>query len=104
MRLVDDLAALGVDKPIVPGIMPVTNVTQIERFAKMSGAAFPGWLADRLHAVADDPEQVRKVGVDVATELSQGLLDAGAPGLHFYTLNRSQATTEIWADLGLSAG
>jgi len=90
-----------VRKPVVPGIMPVTNVAQIERFAQLSGAAFPTWLADRLNAVADDPEQVRKVGVEVATELSQGLLDAGAPGLHFYTLNRSQATMEIWANLGL---
>ena len=104
VSLVDDLAALGVDKPVVPGIMPVTNVAQIERFAKMSGAAFPTWLADRLHAVADDPEKVRRVGVEVATELSQALLDAGAPGLHFYTLNRSQATTEIWTALGLGLG
>ena len=101
LRLVDDMAALGVDKPVVPGVMPVTNVAQIERFAKMSGAAFPAWLAERLQAVADDPEKVRRVGVEVATELSQALLDAGAPGLHFYTLNRSQATTEIWAALGL---
>lgn len=101
VRLLDDLAARGVDKPVVPGIMPVTNVAQIERFAQLSGAAFPGWLADRLHAVADDPEKVRRVGVEVATELSAGLLEAGAPGLHFYTLNRSPATTEIWANLGL---
>ena len=101
VRLVDDLDALGVRKPIVPGIMPVTNVAQIERFAQLSGAAFPTWLADRLNAVADDPEKVRQVGVEVATELSQGLLAAGAPGLHFYTLNRSQATMEIWSNLGL---
>jgi methylenetetrahydrofolate reductase (NADPH) len=101
LGLIDDLAALGVHKPVLPGIMPVTNVAQIERFAKMSGAAFPAWLAERLHAVADDPEKVRRVGVEVATELSQALLDAGAPGLHFYTLNRSQATTEIWSALGL---
>ncbi len=103
VRLLDDLAARGVDKPVLPGVMPVTNVAQIERFAKMSGAAFPTWLADRLHAVADDPEKVRRVGVEVATELSAGLLEAGAPGLHFYTLNRSQATTEIWNNLGLPA-
>jgi methylenetetrahydrofolate reductase (NADPH) len=81
--------------------MPVTNVSQIERFAQLSGAAFPDWLAERLRDVADDPEAVRKVGVEVATELCQGLLDAGAPGLHFYTLNRSVATREIWANLGL---
>jgi methylenetetrahydrofolate reductase (NADPH) len=101
LRLVDELAALGVDKPVVPGIMPVTNVSQVERFAKLSGAEFPPDLAERLHAVADDPAEVRRIGVDVATELCQDLLDAGAPGLHFYTLNRSLATREIYAKLGL---
>ena len=101
--LVDDLARLGVHKPVIPGIMPVTNVAQIERFAQLSGAAFPTWLADRLHAAADDLEEVRRIGVAVATELSQALLDAGAPGLHFYTLNRSRATLAIWANLGLPA-
>ena len=101
--LVDDLAALGVHTPVIPGIMPVTNVSQIERFAQLSGAAFPAWLAERLQGVADDPDAVRKVGVEVATELCQRLLDAGAPGLHFYTLNRSVATREIWANLGLPA-
>ncbi len=100
-RLIDELSALGVDKPVVPGIMPVTNVSQVERFAKLSGAAFPPELAERLHAVADDPAEVRRIGVDVATELCQDLLDEGAPGLHFYTLNRSLATREIYAKLGL---
>jgi methylenetetrahydrofolate reductase (NADPH) len=99
--LIDDLDARGVRKPVIPGIMPVTNVSQIERFAQLSGADFPAWLAERLHAVADDPDEVRRIGVEVATELSQGLLDAGAPGLHFYTLNRPQPTTEIWTNLGL---
>jgi methylenetetrahydrofolate reductase (NADPH) len=99
--LVDDLDRLGVRKPVIPGIMPVTNVSQIERFAKLSGADFPVWLAERLHRVADDPAAVRRVGVEVACELSQALLDAGAPGLHFYTLNRAQPTMEIWANLGL---
>jgi methylenetetrahydrofolate reductase (NADPH) len=100
-RLRDDLARLGVDRPVVPGIMPVTNVAQVERFAKLSGAEFPPELADRLHAVADDPAEVRRIGVQVATELCQELLDEGAPGLHFYTLNRSLATREIYAKLGL---
>ena len=95
VRMVDELADLGCDTPVVPGIMPVTNVRQIVRFAELSGAAFPVWLADRLQAVEDDPAEVRRIGVDVATELCQSLLDVGAPGLHYYTLNRSTATREI---------
>jgi methylenetetrahydrofolate reductase (NADPH) len=99
VRLTDDLAALGCVKPVVPGVMPVTNVAQIERFAAMSGARFPAGLAERLRAVADDADEVRRIGVEVATELCQDLLEAGAPGLHFYTLNRSTATREIVANL-----
>ena len=100
VRMVDELRALGVDKPVLPGIMPVTNKSQILRMAAMSGAAFPEWLAQRLEAF-EDPEDIRRVGVQAATELGQALLDAGAPGLHFYTLNRSTATREIYANLGL---
>jgi methylenetetrahydrofolate reductase (NADPH) len=100
IRLVEELADLGCTKPVVPGIMPVTNKAQVQRMATMSGAAFPAWLAERLEAV-DSPEDVRRVGVAAATELCSDLLDAGAPGLHFYTLNRSTATREIYAALGL---
>lgn len=100
-RLVDELDALGVTKPVLPGVMPVTNKGQVVRMAQLSGAAFPGWLAERLDRV-DEPDDVRKVGVEAATELCQALLDAGAPGLHFYTLNRSTATREIYANLGLA--
>jgi methylenetetrahydrofolate reductase (NADPH) len=99
IRLVDDLAALGCDKPVLPGVMPVTNVRQIERFAEMSGAAFPADLAERLHAVEHDEQEVRHIGVEVASQLCMDLLDAGAPGLHFYTLNRSTATRQIHANL-----
>jgi methylenetetrahydrofolate reductase (NADPH) len=102
-RLVDELADLGVTKPVLPGIMPVTNAAQIHRMAAMSGAAVPAWLIERLDRAGDDAEQVRRIGVEAATELCAALLDAGAPGLHFYTLNRSTATREIYADLGLSA-
>ena len=103
LRLVEDLAALDCGKPVLPGIMPVTNLAQIERFAALSGATFPAWLAQRLHAVGDDPAAVRAVGVEVATELCADLMDAGAPGLHFYTLNRSTATREVAENLGLGA-
>ena len=104
LRMVEELAALGCDRPVIPGIMPVTNVAQIERFAALSGAALPEPLVARLESVADDPDEVRRIGVEVATTLCQELLDAGAPGLHFYTLNRSTATREIHANLGLRTG
>jgi methylenetetrahydrofolate reductase (NADPH) len=104
LRMVEDLAALGCDTPVVPGIMPVTNSRQIQRFAALSGAAFPAELAERFDALGDDADAVRALGVEVATELCQRLLDEGAPGLHFYTLNRSTATREVAANLGLGAG
>jgi methylenetetrahydrofolate reductase (NADPH) len=102
VRMVDELAALGVTKPVIPGIMPVTNIGQVKRMAELSGAAFPQWLADRLSPFADEPEAVAKVGVEAATELCVELLDRGAPGLHFYTMNRSGATRELWSNLGLT--
>lgn len=98
-RLRDAVAAHGCDIPIVPGVMPVTNVAQIERMAALSGAAFPVDLARRLRAVAGDPTAVRAIGVEVATMLSARLLAEGAPGIHFITLNRSTATREVWHNL-----
>jgi methylenetetrahydrofolate reductase (NADPH) len=101
LSLVDDLAKRGVDKPVLPGIMPVTSLASVPRMATM-GAAVPPALAERLERAGDD-ESVRRAGIEAATELCDRLLAAGAPGLHFYTLNRSTATREIHAALGLSA-
>ncbi len=100
IRLVEELADHGVTKPVIPGVMPITNKAQVARMAEMSGAAIPAAILERLD-LTDDPEHARRVGVEVATQLSADLLAAGAPGLHFYTLNRSTATREIYANLGL---
>ena len=102
--LVASLRAHGVDKPVLPGIMPATSIASIKRMSELQGSEFPGWLAEKLHAVEDDPDAVWRVGVEEATRLCKELLDGGAPGLHFYTLNRSPATREIYTALGLSQG
>ncbi|HEY5981405.1 MAG TPA: methylenetetrahydrofolate reductase [NAD(P)H] [Microlunatus sp.] len=96
-ELVDRVRSLGSDLPIIPGIMPVTRLNQIQRFAELSGADLPGFVVDRLNAAGADPVAVRRVGVELATELSRQLLEGGAPGLHFITMNRSTATLEILA-------
>ena len=99
-RLRDRVAALGCNVPILPGIMPVTQTSSIKRMAEMSGAIFPDELAQRLAEVGDDGAAVRAIGVEVASDLATRLLAGGAPGLHFYTLNRSTATLEIFDSLG----
>jgi methylenetetrahydrofolate reductase (NADPH) len=100
--MVERASRRGCTIPVIPGLMPVTNVRQVKRFAELSGTVFPEWLALRLQEVEDDPAAVRSLGIELATQLAQELLDGGAPGLHFYTLNRSTATREIYANLDLS--
>jgi len=100
--LVATLQDLGVDKPVIPGIMPATAISSIERMTELQGSEFPSWLAEKLYAVQDDPEAVFRVGVEEATKLSRRLLEGGAPGLHFITLNRSRATRLIYDALGLT--
>lgn len=99
-RLVDELAALGIDKPILPGIMPITtNLAAIKRIAAMNGSEVPGWLVDRLEAARDGVE-AKQIGIEIASKLCLDLLEAGAPGLHLYTLNRSDVAKQIRVNLG----
>ncbi len=96
---VERARARGVTIPIVPGIMPITNYSQLSRFSEMCGAELPRWIRLRLAEFGDDKASIRAFGQDVVTELCQNLLDNGAPGLHFYTLNQSEATMGIWNNL-----
>jgi methylenetetrahydrofolate reductase (NADPH) len=102
-ELVERVRRLGCAIPIIPGLMPITQIGQLTRFATMSGAAIPDQVAQPLLAVQDDPASVREVGTEIASQLAQDLLDGGAPGLHFFTQNRSVATRAIWAGLRRSA-
>jgi len=98
-RFVERARTAGIEQPIVPGIMPVTNVAQIERFTQMCGATIPPALQEQLDAARDDEEAVIATGIAWATEQCQALLAGGAPGIHFYTLNRSRATRTIFLNL-----
>ena len=102
-RMVDELAALGVDTPVIPGVVAFVNVEALLRMSSLNGAAVPPALASRLERVAGDPSAVRELAVEVATELTAELLDGGAPGVHLYTLNFARATREICANLGLGS-
>ncbi len=94
-RYVDDLHAMGVDVPVVPGIMPITSSTQLMRFSDACGAEIPRWIRMRLQAFGDDTASIKAFGLDVVTDLCDQLRHAGVPGLHFYTMNQSAATAEL---------
>lgn len=101
-RFLDSCSALGIEIPIVPGIMPITNRDQLVRFSNMCGAEIPRWILKRLEDFGDDLASIRSFGIDVTTGLCARLLDAGAPGLHIYTMNKAEASEAIWAALDLS--
>lgn len=98
-QFVDEAHKMGVNIPIVAGIMPITNYTQLMRFSEMCGTEIPRWVRLKLASYGDDADSIRAFGLDVVTQLCQRLLDGGAPGLHFYSLNQSVATTAIWQRL-----
>lgn len=102
-RFVDDAYQLGADVPVVPGIMPIGSSTQLLRFSDACGAEIPRWIRLRLQGFGDDTESIKAFGLDVVTDLCDQLRCAGAPGLHFYSMNQSAATLEIARRLGLTA-
>jgi methylenetetrahydrofolate reductase (NADPH) len=102
-HFVDICQSRGIDVPIVPGIMPIGSFTKLARFSDACGAEIPRWMRRRLEAFGDDVASIRAFGVDVVTRMCGSLIERGAPGLHFYTLNQSSLTSTIWRSLGLNA-
>lgn len=100
-RFVDQCRGLGMEIPVVPGIMPITNGNQLLRFSDACGAEIPRWLRKRLEAYEDDLASIRALGEEVVTDLCRRLLEGGAPGLHFYTMNQAGPSLKIWRNLGL---
>lgn len=103
VRFVDDVRKLGVEVAIVPGVMPLTNYTQIKRFCEKSAIELPRWIEERLRAYGDDVASIKAFGLDVVTDLCEQLLSEGSPGLHFYTMNQAGPTLALWQRLGLSS-
>lgn len=102
-RFIDECEKLGIEQPIVPGIMPITNYHQLARFSDMCGAEIPRWIQQRLAGYGNDIASIRAFGEEVVTNLCEQLLEGGAAGLHFYTMNRAEPTLAIWSNLGLSS-
>jgi len=98
-QFLDDCERHGIDIPITPGIMPITNYTSLARFSAMCGAEIPRWICKRLESFGDDGASIREFGLDIMTRLCERLLAGGAPGLHIYTLNRANATMRLWQRL-----
>lgn len=99
---VDRCEKLGINLPIVPGIMPITNYSKLARFSEMCGAEIPRWIRKQLESYGDDLDSIGKFGTDVVTRMCEQLLKSGAPGLHFYTLNQAEPSLAIWDNLGLT--
>jgi methylenetetrahydrofolate reductase (NADPH) len=97
----DQCAAIGIDKPIYAGVMPIINFTNLARFSRNCGAEIPRWICQRVAGYGEDQESIRKFGIEVVTQLCQTLLESGAPGIHFYTMNQVEPTREIYSNLGL---
>ena len=104
VRMVEELDALGCTTPVIPSVMPLISVAGVRRMAGMNGSKIPAALDEELDRRAGDPQAILDLGVDVATDLCQQLLDVGVPGLHLYALNRSESVREIYANLGLHRG
>ena len=100
-HFIDDCEKLGINIPIVPGIMPITNYKNLARFSDACGAEIPRWIRKRLEDFGEDKAAIKAFGEEVVTELCHQLLEAGAPGLHFYTMNQAEPTLAIWQNLGL---
>lgn len=98
---VDKVRKLGLNIPIYPGIMPITHFENLKRFSSLCGAEIPRWISKQLHSYGDDLENIRAFGLDVVSDLCETLLEGGAPGLHFYTMNQSEPTLSLWKNLGL---
>src|SRR5690606_41563624 len=98
---VESCLRIGLDVPVVPGIMPISNYSNLARFSSNCGAEIPRWMRRRLQAYGDDAESIRAFGIDVVSRLCDDLLAGGAPGLHFYTMNQSELVMDIWNNLEL---